>query len=140
MLEDKIPKIFRDRDWHFICAECFNDTDNIGATKFCNHLGYKSGIFLRHDDDSNNDQTDLNGLENNGTNVNATSKAKTYSSEPIVFGKCETEDTWPLCTGICNPQKQNGTTNYQNCAIGNAALRIECSNSIEFFQNRTSSC
>ena len=132
-LENNIPSIFRYGDWHLLCAECFNETQ-VGAEKFCNELGYESGVILTEDEND----SDLSGLVNNATNGNETFVPITYDSNPIVFGRCLRNDIWPLCTGPCIPQEVNGTS--QNCAKGLAALRIECSNPSIFFKNRTSSC
>ena len=40
--EDGTPLFFWDRKWSPICGWSFWD-DNVGATTFCNKLGYKSG-------------------------------------------------------------------------------------------------
>ena len=111
---DKTPMIFWDGLWSLICGHYFWDNE-VGATKFCEKLGYTAGNVLR--------------------------TGEIYSSDSFSVGKCKENDDWPNCSERCNDYKLGGkcsTTGKGNCDAGQSVnITITCSGG---FSASSSSC
>lgn len=108
-ISDNIPEIYWNGNWYLLCGHCFeNGTD--GVRKFCNVLGYENGTIKRDH------------------NV-------TYAHDAFFKGRCEENDTWPDCNGLCPVTKLG--KKVSECATGQRGLQIEC---LGGFKPSNSSC
>ena len=112
-LENNLPTIYKDGDWHPLCGECFQVTD-LGIKEFCKELGFESGFIWK-----NNQTVIQNGINQNSTNANETLAIESHCSSLNITSRLEEK-------GVCTK--------------GTDTIEIECLKSNSLFQNRTSSC
>ena len=94
---DKTPSIFWDNQWIPICGHWFWNND-IGASKFCEKLGYDSGTIQK--------------------------STEKYSRDSFGLGQCNNDDPWPYCTGGGNSMVV-GTVGNADCTPGPKVF-IDC--------------
>ena len=100
---DEIAEIYYSGMWIPICGHYFWN-NNIGATLFCQQLGYETGIVKQE----------------------SIARQVPLPDDGFRIGECETNDIWGQCTGGCNDHTIGGT-HCSDCRSGAmAGLRIEC--------------
>ena len=108
--KDGTPMIFWDSVWSPICAHSFGD-NRYGADKFCQKLGYTTGILMK--------------IERN------------FTVDKFMIGLCLKDDVWPFCTGRDNVRKIG--SKWKDCT-GNLAcghsntngIKVQCSGESNF--------
>ena len=112
---DKTPEIYWNGTWSPICGNWFWDND-IGVTKFCQKMGYQTGLFKR-------------------TNM-------PYKMDSFIIGRCNANDDWPNCSGGCNYKQSGQIFEEENCAnclkSQHVGMSIECFGGLSTLP--TSSC
>ena len=108
--KDGTPMIFWDSAWSPICAHSFGD-NRYGADKFCQNLGYTTGILIKTE--------------------------RNFTADKFMVGLCLKDDVWPLCTGKDNMRIIGST--WKDCsgnlACGHSdtnAIKIQCSGESSF--------
>ena len=76
---DEIAEIYQHGKWIPICGHNFWN-NNIGATLFCQQLGYETGIVKQE----------------------SIAQQVSLPDDGFRIGECKTNDTWGQCTGSCN--------------------------------------
>ena len=104
LTNDNFAEIYNNGKWVPICGHNFWD-NNVGATLFCQQLGYQTGILEQE------------------------SKARKIPlpADGFAIGFCNSNDIWPQCTGKCNDHSIGGFA-CNDCRSGVlAGVKIECS-------------
>ena len=103
MGENQIAEVFFNEEWVPICGHWFWD-NNIGASLFCQQMGFKSGSIKERN--------------------------LTLPKDGLTVGKCLNGDKWLQCslTGAnCTQLKVGGPCTNGDCTKGQkAAVSIEC--------------
>ena len=100
--KDGTPFIFWNDLWSPLCGHYFWE-NQYGATKFCQQLGYESGMH-------------------SGKPI-----TKIYPVESFTLGKCLHDDEWPCCTGGENHFVSGRSLTNGTCAKSNdQAMVIRC--------------
>ena len=104
--DDGTPLFFWDRKWSPICGDSFWD-DNVGATAFCNKLGYPSGT--------------VNKIESS------------YSVAHLKVGKCQEGEELAECSGGGN---HLGNDQGRYCHTDReASITIECDQQSDIYSS-----
>ena len=107
------------KKWNPICGHYFWD-DDITVRKFCNELGYSTGIILEK------------------------GKEKKADNDHFRIGKCAEADTWPTCTGGCNGMALGGKckeNEEKKCDEGNKiGFYVNCSGDYNEEKARERTC